>query len=29
MWFDIGYQVSLAWLAAFAIYQEGRLLGLG
>jgi len=29
MWCDIGYQVSLAWLAAFAIHQGGRSLGLG
>ncbi|MCK4304366.1 MAG: ferrous iron transport protein B [Candidatus Eisenbacteria sp.] len=28
MWFDIGYQVSLAWVAAFVVYQGGRLLGL-
>lgn len=29
MWFDIGYQVALAWGVAFVIYQGGRLIGLG
>jgi Fe2+ transport system protein B len=29
MLFDIGYQLALAWVAAFAVYQGGRLLGLG
>ena len=29
MWFDIGYQLLLAWLVAFAIVQIGGLLGLG
>ncbi len=29
MWFDISYQLGLAWLIAFVIYQGGRLLGLG
>jgi ferrous iron transport protein B len=29
MWFDVGYQLALAWLVAFAIYQGGRALGLG
>ena len=29
MVFDVAYQVLLAWLAAFAVYQGGRLLGLG
>ncbi len=29
MVFDVVYQVALAWLAAFVIYQGGRLLGLG
>ncbi|MCK4414741.1 MAG: ferrous iron transport protein B [Candidatus Eisenbacteria sp.] len=29
MWFDVGYQLALAWLVAFAIYQGGQLIGLG
>ena len=29
MWFDIGYQLALAWVVAFVIYQGGRILGLG
>jgi ferrous iron transport protein B len=29
MWFDVGYQIALAWLAAFAVYQLGRALGWG
>ncbi len=29
MWFDIGYQLGLAWVVAFVIYQGGRILGLG
>jgi ferrous iron transport protein B len=29
MWFDVGYQLLLAWLVAFGIVQIGRLLGLG
>ena len=29
MWFSIGYQSALAWLAGFAIYRVGCLLGLG
>lgn len=29
MWFSIVFQLILAWLAAFMIYQGGRLLGLG
>jgi ferrous iron transport protein B len=28
MWFSIGYQLALAWLVSFAIYQIGRLFGL-
>jgi len=27
--FSIGYQIALAWIAAFIIYQGGRLLGIG
>lgn len=27
MWFSIGYQLALAWIVAFGIYQIGRLLG--
>ena len=27
--FSLAYQVSFAWLAAFVIFQGGRLLGLG
>jgi len=26
---DVAYQLALAWLAAFAVFQGGRLLGLG
>lgn len=29
MWFDVGYQLALAWLVAFGIVQGGRALGLG
>jgi ferrous iron transport protein B len=29
MWFDVGYQLALAWLVAFAIVRGGRALGLG
>jgi len=29
MWFDIAYQLALAWIMAWAIYQGGRLLGWG
>lgn len=29
MWFAVVFQLILAWLAAFIIYQGGRLLGLG
>ncbi len=29
MWFDVGYQLVLAWLAALLVYQGGRLLGIG
>ncbi|MBD3235776.1 MAG: ferrous iron transport protein B [Candidatus Eisenbacteria bacterium] len=29
MWFDVGYQLALAWLVALLIYQGGRLVGLG
>jgi ferrous iron transport protein B len=29
MWFAVVFQLILAWLAAFVIYQGGRLLGLG
>jgi ferrous iron transport protein B len=29
MWFDIGYQLILAWIVAFLVYQGGQLLGLG
>jgi ferrous iron transport protein B len=29
MWFSIGYQLVLAWLVSFAIYQIGTLVGLG
>jgi ferrous iron transport protein B len=29
MWFDVGYQLALAWLVAFGIFQGGRALGLG
>lgn len=29
MVFDVVYQVSLAWIAAFIVFQGGRLLGLG
>jgi ferrous iron transport protein B len=28
MWFSIGYQLSLAWLVSFGVYQIGRLAGL-
>ena len=28
MWFDIGYQLLLAWTAALLVTQGGRLLGL-
>jgi ferrous iron transport protein B len=28
MWFSIGYQLVLAWLVSFGIYQVGTLLGL-
>jgi ferrous iron transport protein B len=28
MWFSIGYQLALAWLVAFGIYQIGTLIGL-
>ena len=27
MWFSIGYSTCIAWLAAFFVYQGGRLLG--
>jgi ferrous iron transport protein B len=27
MWFDIGYQLALAWVMAFAVFQVGRGLG--
>ena len=29
MWFDVAYQLILAYIAAFLIYQVGRLLGWG
>ena len=29
MWFDVAYQLALAWGMAFIVYQGGRLLGLG
>lgn len=29
MWFDVAYQLVLAWLVSFLIYQGGRLLGIG
>ncbi len=29
MWFSIGYQLVLAWLVCFGIYQIGTLIGLG
>ena len=28
MWFSIGYQLALAWVVSFAVFQVGRLLGL-
>ena len=28
MWFSMGYQLALAWLVSFGIYQIGRLVGL-
>ena len=28
MWFSIGYQLALAWIVSFGIYQVGRLIGL-
>jgi ferrous iron transport protein B len=28
MWFSVASQLSLAWLAAFGVYQIGRLAGL-
>jgi ferrous iron transport protein B len=28
MWFSIGYQLALAWLVSFGIYQVGKLIGL-
>ena len=27
MWFSIGYSTCIAWIAAFLVYQSGRLLG--
>ena len=29
MWFSVGYQLALAWIVSFGIYQIGRLAGLG
>lgn len=29
MWFDVGYQLALAWWVAFGIFQGGRALGWG
>jgi ferrous iron transport protein B len=29
MWFEVGYQLALAWISAFAVYRGGRWLGLG
>jgi ferrous iron transport protein B len=29
MFFSIGYSTSMAWVAAFSVYQIGRFLGLG
>jgi len=29
MWFDVGYQLALAWLAAFGVYRIGTMLGWG
>lgn len=28
MWFSIGYQLALAWIVSFGVYQAGRLVGL-
>jgi len=28
MWFSVGYQLALAWLASFAVYRIGSLMGL-
>jgi ferrous iron transport protein B len=29
MWFDVGYQLVLAWVMSFLVYQGGQLLGFG